>query len=122
MRRLCFRDDGLGFNRMIPILPIIDPLARLATAALEHVNLRKSALGSKEKQDQTRRLNELEDSDLEQGQLLSELSENVEQLAKAVESQVEADRVRHARITRLLYAAIFLAILSLAVSLMTFPR
>ena len=107
---------------MIPILPIIHPLARLATAALEHANLRRSALGSKEKQDQARRLNELEDSDLEQAQLISELSETVEQLAKAVESQVEDSLIRQARVLRLLYAAIFLGVLSLGISLWTFLR
>ena len=81
---------------MIPILPLIDPLARLAAAALEHVNARKARLSSKEKQDQAQRLKELEDSDLEQARLISELSENVEQLTKAIQSQIEENKRRQA--------------------------
>ena len=104
---------------MIPILPLIDPLARLAAVALEHVNIRKSKLASKEKQDQAQRLKELEDSDLEQARLISELSENVEQLTKAIQSQIEENKARQAKILRLVYVAIALGIASLAISTIT---
>ena len=39
-------------DAMIPILPILDPLARLAAAAVEHVNIRKANLALKEKEAQ----------------------------------------------------------------------
>jgi predicted transcriptional regulator len=107
---------------MIPILPLLDPLARLAAAALEHVNLRKKRLATKEKQDQAQRLKELEDSDLEQARLISELSENVEQLIKAVQSQIEENKARQTKIRRLVYAAVLMGIVSLATSLIILFR
>jgi uncharacterized coiled-coil protein SlyX len=107
---------------MIPILPLLDPLARLAAAALEHVNLRKARLGTKEKQDSAQRLKELEDSDLEQARLISELSEAVAQLTKAAQSQIEENKARQAKIRRLVYLAVLIGIASLAISLIIFFR
>ena len=95
------------------IFPLVGPLAKLAATALEHVNLRKSALSKAEKQDQVRRFEELESSDLQQGELLSELSENVEQMAKAVESHIRETR----RMRLLLYAALIVSATSLVLSL-----
>ena len=107
---------------MIPILPLLDPLARLAAAAVEHVNLRKTLLASKEKQDQAQRLKELEDSDLEQARLTSELSERLGQLTKAVQSKIEEDKARQARMRSLLYLAIAIGIGSLVISLVSLLR
>ena len=107
---------------MLPILPLLDPLARLAAAALEHVNLRKKRLATKEKQDQEQRLKELEESDLEQARLLSELSETVEQLTKAFQSQIEENKARQTKIRRLVYVAVLMGIASLATSLIILFR
>ena len=98
---------------MISILPLVGPLTKLATAALDHVNLRKSELSKAEKQDQLQRLQKLEDSDLEQGELLGELSENVEQLARAVENHIQATR----RLQWLVYLALAFSAASLIISL-----
>src|SRR6266481_6429194 len=105
---------------MIPILPLLDPLARLAAAALEHVNIRKAGLASKDKEAQAQRLKELEESDLEQARMISELSENVEQLAKAVQSQIEENKQREARLRVLIYIAAAASLVSIAISLLAF--
>ena len=102
---------------MIPILPLLDPLARLAAAAMEHVNIRKAGLGSKDKEAQAQRLKELEESDLEQARMISELSENVERLATAVQSQMEENKRREARLRILVYIAIATGIVSIAILL-----
>jgi len=95
------------------IFSLVGPLAKLAATALEHVNLRKSALFKAEKQDQIRRFEELERSDLQQGELLSELSENAEQLAKAMESHIRETRRMRLR----LYTALIVSAASLILSL-----
>ncbi len=105
---------------MIPILPLLDPLARLAAAAMEHVNIRKAGLASKDKEAQAQRLKELEESDLEQARMISELSENVEQLAKAVQSQIEENKRREARLRGLVHVAVIASIVSIAICLLTF--
>ena len=102
---------------MIPILPLLDPLARLAAAAMEHVNIRKAGLASKDKEAQAQRLKDLEESDLEQARIISELSENVERLAKAVQSEIEENQLREARLRRLVYLALVVGLASIALSL-----
>ena len=106
---------------MIPILPLLDPLARLAAAAVEHVNIRKAGLASKDKEAQAQRLKELE-SDLEQARMISELSENVEQLAKAAQSEIEENKLRETRLRRLVYITLFIGLLSVAISFATLFR
>src|SRR5882762_2198762 len=105
---------------MIPILPLLDPLARLAAAAKEHVNIRKAGLDSKDKEAQIQRLNDLEESDLEQARMISELSENVEQLAKAVQSQIEENKRREARLRGLIYIAVVASLVSIVICVLTF--
>jgi len=107
---------------MIPILPLLDPLARLAAAAMEHVNIRKAGLASKAKEAQAQRLKELEESDLEQARLISELSETVEQLAKAVQSQIEENKRRAARLRGLVCVAVVAALVSIALCVLTFVK
>ena len=102
---------------MIPILPLLDPLARLAAAAVEHVNIRKAGLARKDKEAQAQRLKELEESDLEQARMISELSENVERLAQAVQSAIEESKFREARLRRLVYIALVVGVASIAMSL-----
>jgi Fe2+ transport system protein B len=104
---------------MIPILPLLDPLARLAAAALERMNKRKAGLASKEKEAQAQRLKELEESDLEQARMISELSENVEQLARAVQSQMDETRLRQGRLRVLFYATVVVGLISITVCLLT---
>jgi hypothetical protein len=96
---------------MIPILPLLDPLARLAAAAMERVNSRKAGLASKDKEAQAQRLKELEESDLEQARIISELSENVEQLARAVQQ-------REARLKVLVCIAVVASLVSIAMGLL----
>ena len=107
---------------MIPILPLLDPLARLAAAAMEHVNNRKAGLGSKDKEAQAQRLKELEESDLEQARMISELSENVERLAMAVQSQLEENNRRETRLRALVYLAVVAGLGSIAILLLNFFR
>src|SRR4051812_23872594 len=112
-----FHSNTRGVNAMIPILPILDPLTRLAAAAMEHVNMRKAGLGSGSNQDAARRIKELEDSDFEQAQLISELSESVEHLAEAVQSQIEESRRREAKLRLLVYLSLVFGFASLVIAL-----
>jgi hypothetical protein len=106
---------------MIPILPFIEPLTRLATAALEHVNLRKAGLAAGGKPDAAR-LKELEESDFEQAELISQLSETVERLAEAVQSQIQANKKREAMLWRLVYVSLGLGVGGMAVALIALFR
>jgi len=107
---------------MIPILPLLGPLTRLAAAAVEHVNVRKAGLGVGGQLDAARRIQALEDSDIEQANLISNLSESVEQLAEAVESQIEESRKREARLRLLTVVSLFFGLASLAISLVLLLR
>src|SRR4051794_25596659 len=104
---------------MIPILPFIEPLAKLAAAALEHTALRKGELALRDRHGVDQRLKDLEDSDFEQGALIRDLSQNLEQLATAVESQLEESQRREARLKPLVYAGLAMGFASLIISLVT---
>jgi uncharacterized protein (DUF3084 family) len=68
------------------------------------------------------RLADMETADLEQTQLIAQLSEHVEQLAKAVEAEMENTRVREAQMKRIIYVALGVAVASLVLSVITFFR
>jgi hypothetical protein len=94
----------------------------LAAAAVEHVNVRKAGLTAGGQLDAARRIQALEDSDIEQANLISNLSESVEQLAEAVESQIEESRKREARLRLLSVAGLCFGLASLAISLVLLLR
>ena len=103
---------------MISILPLVGPLTKLATATIEHVNLRRSSVSHAEKETQMRRLEELERSDLEQGELLSELSKSVRQLANAVENHIDGTQ----RLYWLACTGIILSLASITLAILTYIK
>ncbi|HWI57971.1 MAG TPA: hypothetical protein VNZ22_12140 [Bacillota bacterium] len=112
----------------IPILPILGAISNLASTASDIYNKVNRAKKPDPLQERVARL---EQSDLEQARLISEVSKDLEQLAKALQGEVEdlerfaksiqaemlASQKREAWWQRLLYSALGLAGMSLALSL-----
>lgn len=113
----------------LPVVPIISAVTPLVLGALDLYRRRSGAhlddLPAAEAAGRPRqagalndRLRALEDSDLEQARLLSELSRNVEALARAVASQQEDSQRRARRMKRVVAAALALAGAALVLALL----
>ena len=108
----------------IPLLPLLGTLSSLAGTAWDTYNKVKqikaiSGGRSTEKQAQaglTERLERLEETCLDQARMFSELSKDVEQLARAIQSQIEEGQRRYQRTAALLYVSIGVAVAALGVS------
>ena len=77
---------------------------------------------TQESQALDQRLAQLQSADLEQTQLIAQLSASIEQLAKAIETEVENTRVREAQMKKIIYCVLGVAIAALALSLITMLR
>jgi hypothetical protein len=82
----------------IQILPIIAAISELASTTWEIYRKTKDATGGKDakraQETLLRRVQELDDANLEQAQLISQLSKELEQFAQAVQEEFETrDRV-----------------------------
>lgn len=64
-----------------------------------------------------KRLQELEDADVEQARLISELSNNVEALATTLQREIDDGKKREAWMRQLLWMALSCAVASLALAL-----
>jgi hypothetical protein len=99
----------------LPVVPIISAVTPLVLGAFDLYRRRSEArtpqLAPGEPPHSARsaaalqqRMQELEASDLEQARLLSDLSKNLEALARAIESQTQDQRRREARLKTWLLA------------------
>jgi hypothetical protein len=104
------------------MLPLLKPLARLAAATFEHANIRKAGLAEKDKQDLQRRLVELEDSDVEQAELLGQLGEHLEELARGVEAHIRRTRRQEVLIKILLGVSTVLAAISIGLCVIVLQK
>jgi hypothetical protein len=77
---------------------------------------------TQESQALDQRLAQLQSADLEQTQLIAQLSASIEQLAKAIETEMENTRVREAQMKKIIYFVLGVAIAGLALSLITMLR
>ncbi len=107
---------------MLEIATIINALSTVASAVEQIQHRKKIRQEAEQSENLNKRLKELEDIDLEQEQLIGELSRNVEHLAKAIETEIEANRARDARNQRLVYIALTLGLVALVVSLVALLR
>lgn len=111
-----------------PLIPtIINAGTTLVLAALQHFTQRKTERAAQTPQPENpeltqladslqKRLNQIEESDVEQARLISELSQNLQKLALAQQADVQ-DRARRDAINRrLLVGLSVLGITSLAMS------
>ncbi len=112
----------------LPLVPIISAVTPLVLGAWELYRKRRddriALKGLPESENVSgpvalkRRLDELEESDLEQARLISEFSKTVEALAKTL----QAENIRQNRLERLLWIAIGLGAVSGALSLALYLR
>ncbi len=94
----------------LPVVPIISAVTPLVLGAFDLYRRRSearppqlapdgAALSSRYAAALQKRMEELESSDLEQARLLSDLSKNLEALARAIESQNQEQQRREQRLT-----------------------
>jgi hypothetical protein len=92
----------------LPVVPIISAVAPIVLGAFDLYRRRSEARGPQLGADEPlqsprfaaalqQRMQELEASDLEQARLLSDVSKNLEALARALESQRQEQRAREER-------------------------
>ena len=101
----------------IQFLPILGAISNVAGTALEIY--KKTNGDQKSRRAQTalaERIERLEDADLEQTQLLSDLANDLDQYAQAMQSEIEASRRREARIGLIACASFVVAAISLGLS------
>ena len=108
---------------MLNITTIIGALSTIASA-VDRIQERKKANHETERnrQSQGKRLEELEEADLEHERLIGELSSNVRELAKAIDAEIQNNRQRDATTQRLVYVALALAGLALIISIVVLLR
>jgi hypothetical protein len=70
----------------------------------------------------TARLQQLEESDLQQVRLLSELSRNVGELGKAIQAEAEKNKARDTRVMRFACGALVTGLVALAASIIVLLR
>ena len=99
--------------------PALQGLATVVGITRDILDKKKRA---QESQALDQRLAELENTGLEQTQLIAQLSEHVGQLAKAIEAEMENTRTREAQMKKLIYVALGVAFASLILSLITLFR
>lgn len=117
----------------IPFLPIIAALAPLGVEALKLFGKRRAVVAAQTQQPENtdlarlaeslqKRMSELEESDVEQARLISELSKNLQKLAEALQA-VSEERAKHeARQNRFLMIAFLLITACLATSVWAMLR
>jgi uncharacterized coiled-coil protein SlyX len=112
----------------LPLLPIIAAITPLVLGAFELYRRRSAAQEIRDTQsvenDMARlahslqtRMTELEESDIEQARLISELSKNVEALAKALQSEIDQKKEQEVRIYRVIIGLLILSGSSLGLTL-----
>lgn len=103
----------------IPFVPIIAALAPLALEAMKLFGKRRTVVAAHTLQPENadisriaeslhKRMSELEESDVEQARLISELSKNLQRLAEALQSASEERATHETRQNRFLMVTLFL--------------
>jgi hypothetical protein len=114
----------------IPFLPIVGTISNLATTAWDSYQKSKQVqqvlranVENKAAQDALAlRLDEVEATSLQQARLLSELSKDLEQFARATQTQLEEAHQRAKRTQFLLTLAIVVALASVGLSIYVLVR
>ena len=110
----------------IPILPIIGAISSLATTTWEiyrKATETRDAKRSRQAQEAiATRVADLEDSALEQLRIINELSERLKDFTEAIQDEMEQHQNRQAKLTKALFAAGGIALLSLAFSIFMLIR
>jgi hypothetical protein len=110
----------------IPILPIIGAISNLASTTWEiyrkATEVRKGARDKQAQEAFARRMEDLEDSYLQQARVISELSDELKQFAQAVQDEIEEHRKREARLRITLYAAAVISLISLTISVLVWMK
>ena len=101
----------------LPLVPIITAIAPVVLGAFDLYRKRREATEAHAKlpvgdqelgrtaEDIRRRMQELEQSDVEQARLISELSNTIEALTKTLQREIEDGRAKDARLRQMLWIA-----------------
>ncbi len=111
----------------IDVLSVIDALASVATKAWgAYVQTRDSAESSRRNGEQMKahqvRVQRLEEASLEQARLVSELSRDLEQFAKAIQGEIEETNRRLARTSWVLYLILAISLTALVLAIIVLLR
>ena len=114
----------------IPFLPIVGTISNLATTAWDTYQkskqvqqvLRSDREHKVAHEALAQRVDALEDSTLEQARLLSELSKDLEQFARATQAQMEAQEGQTRKARLILTLAIIVALISAGLSIFLLLR
>lgn len=105
----------------VPILPILGALSSVASAAWDmYAKVKQAREGSLAKKGQdalSNRVEKLEDTCLEQARMLSELSKDLEQFARAMQAEMEEMPRRYVRLKGILVVTAVAAASALGVAL-----
>lgn len=107
---------------MLSIGTIITALSTIASAVDRIQERTKTKRETEQSKSLVQKLKDLEEADLEQEMLIREVSTNVEDLAKAIETEIEKNRERDARTRRLVYAALALGLVALGTAIAALVR
>jgi hypothetical protein len=110
----------------IPILPIIGAISNLASTTWEiyrkATEAKKSSHDKQAQEALLRRIEDLEDSYLQQAGVISELSDELKQFAEAVQDEIEEHRKREARLRATLWGAAVISLTSLTISVLVWMK
>src|SRR6478752_10668011 len=105
----------------IPILPIIGAFSSLATTTWEIYRKATEARDSKRTRQVQEalvlRVEELEDSSLEQLRIINELSEKLKDFTQAVQDEIEQYQVRQAKLKKIFLVVAGIGLVSLMLSI-----
>src|SRR5437762_5380843 len=105
----------------VPILPILGALSSVASTAWDTYTkikrARETVTGLKDKDALSNCVERLEDACLEQAQMLSELSKDLEQFAQAMQAEIEEVQKRQRHLKWIACVSAFMAAASAAVAL-----
>ncbi len=111
---------------MLDVIGVIKAVVEVAGGVHRHLSdrarVKEEAARDKSSTQMASRLQQLEDSDLQQAQLLDEVSQNLAELGKAIAVEVEKNRQRDAWVARLVYLTLGLSLAALAVALLAVFR
>jgi hypothetical protein len=107
---------------MLSIDIIMKALSAIVSAVDQIQQRKKAKQETEQSEGMIKGLKDLEDTDLEQERLIGELSRTVEDLAKAIDTEIEKNRARDLRNQWLAYAALILGTTALVIGIVVLVR
>ena len=107
----------------VPILPILGALSQVASTAWDtYSKIKRARQTLPDKSAVSSRLEALENTSLEQAEMLSELSKDLEQFAQAIQAEIERIQRRQRLLTWFSFVALAIAAAAIGLSLFLFHK